>query len=384
MTAPDDEPNLSPMEAAEDYRRQRVESEAKKSGVSTPSPQELADLIGLNRTSLLSSIQALGASPKEAGELLDDYVSAVAAEPDRGSGAEANIQEILGKLLRAVTAIAPDTGRDGVVFGPSGELNLSASERTIPGLDISSISVGYGLPMLCHLTSGLLAHSFATAEGLEADAEGAMARVLKDKVLLNHWQRLILYCAWEGMPPPRAGWSLGISPFFREQYDLLWAMELFVAAHEFTHHAQSHTVSETSAAERDPNIDEEEADVGGYLISRRSTSSAPNPFAQSGAGAAAVLCVLDVIRKAEFALVHGEGEPPPRGDHPATRDRLALMAAVDSIEGDATSRAYRDAFADFFDLLWESLKPLMLAMRASGKLPKRNDDGGDGGGWLPL
>jgi hypothetical protein len=250
-------------------------------------------------------------------------------------------------------------------------------------LDISAISVGYGFNLLCHLASGLLIYSFATSDGFSADAGEALTRVEEDQVLLEHWTRLVAHCAWENMPPPRAGWLLSISRFPQEQHDLLRSMELFAVAHEYTHHALSHTVSDTSAIGRDPNLDEEEADVGGYLISRRLTPLVANPFAHSGTGAAAVLCVLDIIRKAEFALLHGEGEPPPRGDHPPTRERLALLDAVDAQEGDEASKAYRDAFAKFFDLLWEALKPAMLELGASGLLPKRPDGDGDGGSWLP-
>jgi hypothetical protein len=169
---------------------------------------------------------------------------------------------------------------------------------------------------------------------------------------------------------------------------LLRAVELFVVAHEYAHHALGHGRVDSTDHEAENSISQEhDADVVAQTICAvaQQDEIAPNVYAKSGAGAVVILGALDLVRRTNAVLETGEDVCEPRNRHPPFRERIGRIAGVDQFAPVAERGSLaelRGCFCEILEIIWAEVRPLLAALHRDGVRPA--DRKTDVGGWLPL
>jgi hypothetical protein len=282
MGPEDDE--LDPVAAAEDYRRQRQEADAKKSGTKILPLDEYVALLNRHKPLLFGLARRSGATEQEAKTFVAEFLARVISVP-MSDFDEVGVQMILIELVRAVERACAELNlpvRNGIVYGTAHLPGVTAQQKPVHGTGASIVEIGVPFINLCDLLSKLLAHTICTEEGDQitfAMAPDDIRRCLRSQRWLGReWRRVLLHYAVRGRPPP----SLGRAPvgtIIDIRRGLLDHMEVFIVAHEYSHHLLEHSVNEASVLPTSLIQDEYDADTLAHIISIQvfSKVSLPSP-----------------------------------------------------------------------------------------------------------
>ena len=206
-----------------------------------------------------------------------------------------------------------------IVLGIDPKAGVSASLTNVIMTDEGIVSISSFLFRWC----GLIARAFVRTLNLDvwhwsespSDHRQDMQVLLRRPDLVLYWAKIFSSYAITGthLLVPFLPCRPNEVVLFEQ---IAWAMEFFVVAHEFGHHAHDHR-----AADSDLKIQEYEADEFAMKISERLKlepfPSVANPYATTGAAATLMLCSLEILRKFE-----GSEMACPPDTHPSTADRV--------------------------------------------------------------
>ncbi|MFZ5733649.1 MAG: hypothetical protein ACOY4O_13000 [Pseudomonadota bacterium] len=383
--------------AAEDYRRQRQEAEAKKNGIDPVDPALHEQWVANNRALLEQAARAGGASEAEIPEYIDYYLNALKDIPSGSPYDDPHALHIINRIVNEVERICRKHNLpvgDGVVFGVTPTFELHASQ--MPVLETEASILGLSIPffVFCNAITKAMAKTLTyipVGASLQIDNSVASA---EQKLRLNPdvvelWVEIFSEFGANRFPP-------ALSPIISRWQDeaiarkqMMDAVELFAIAHEYGHHSLNHGRVTDSSASSTAFSDEHDADVFGRVICILHNAELPvtNPYLLSGTGAVLILGAMDLVRKANALLETGQDIAKPRKRHPPYIERIKHISAADNI---ATTnqielqelRVRRNAFVDIWELIWSHVRPKIEQMHKDGIRPK--DNKADFGGWLPL
>ncbi|MEH2558567.1 hypothetical protein V1286_006096 [Bradyrhizobium algeriense] len=144
-------------EAAEDYRRQRQNANARKHGDEPVHHQDAYD-----RQVLLEAARRAGANEQEIDAVADHYLRILSAMPQGSAFDYPGAIQILGNLIHRVEAACDNLKipiRGGVVFGNTAGAGPIASQMAVMQTDMSIIEVTLPFLVFCNLVSKALAHT---------------------------------------------------------------------------------------------------------------------------------------------------------------------------------------------------------------------------------
>jgi hypothetical protein len=387
-----DDEMLPPLDAAEDYRQQLLDAAARKSGVSAVGRDELIAWANRN-VELLGRFVRQRAIPGVAvDDLVSEYLEALRQRPDGGPNDDINTLWILSDVLSQVeraAAVLGVPGLDGVAYGAAPEFGLQASQQGVYGTEASIISVTLPFLPFCNMTAKLLAISLIHGEQdgqwrISNDSAQVLANLKASPDLIAAWCKLLAAYAVDGRPPDVMHVDLSGSRGLA-QLLLLRAIEVFVMAHEYGHHALKHGRMESSEDRADIQMQEHEADLFARAISLVADREAevPNMYLRSGVGGVVILGALDLVRRAHATLRTGSDRFEPRDTHPPFEERVAIFGAMDQslpAETQAIFADLRGEFAKIVEGIWQLVLPILQDLHRDGVLVGDDVSESD---WLP-
>lgn len=270
---------------------------------------------------------------------------------------------------------------------------LEAMQQKVMMTDASVVLVTPSLLLLCNRVGKLMARSLKLTSSEESislsfEPQDFLNQCGLDTLLWEDWMTLFYDCAHDPLDPP-AGKIYGLSG---ERY-YLWsmfcrAMELFAVGHEYGHHIAKHSLNgAASSAGEDSTLQHEkecEADMIGTVLSAHAgaDSKVPNVFAMSGAGAIALLTVLEYGRRAHGILQTGIEVESTRDSHPLLEARVAVVrdAVFHCTDGEERELFLSAATwtSELLETVWDRTKIALKMAHKDGLRPKENPSD-----WLP-
>jgi hypothetical protein len=371
------------LEVVEDYRRQRQDATARRSGFDAMEKPEFYQWLDKNRERLIEITLANGTPPELADELVSKYESAVREIQVAGKFDDVNAQLILKGIIKKIEEACRSAGVPigGVVsFGTSPEFGLGASQLAVMQSEASILQITFPLVSFFSQISKLLALSmpYSVENGIIAttcDPNKVITRIRDDRKLLAGWVRTIAAYALHGWPPRGPIITTGDMIVTATRASLLEAMELFVVGHEYGHHVLKHGRIHSSNDDAQRSNFENEADLFARSISMAigSNSSPPNFVAMSGAGAVIALSSIDLVHRSRRMIDSGADKPVTVDDsHPALTDRIKHISVLDKTAPDDYASAFEDirsCYTEIFNQVWSELLPLMGSLHSKGIRP---------------
>jgi hypothetical protein len=378
------------------YRRiQTTEADCRreKFGSETLALDEYVALLGRHKLALLSLARRAGATEQEAETTVAEFMARVISVPVSDFD-EVGVQMILIELVRVVERACAELNlpvRDGIVYGTARSPGVTAQQKPVLGTGASIVEIGAPFIILCDLLSKLLAHTICTEEADQIKfamaPDNIRSRLRSQRWLVREWRRLLLHYAVRDRPPP----SLGRAPvgtILDIRRGLLDGMEVFIIAHEYSHHLLEHSINEASVQPTSLIQGEYDADTLAHIISIQVVpkGSLPSLLFVPSVCAVAILAFLDVIARAREVLRTGTDELPHRQDHPSAKQRLDALNHYDEEHDPAAAEAaanLRQILFDVIEEVWNELRPDFERLRRHG-VRAQHQQGTGPLDWLPF
>jgi hypothetical protein len=385
---------MNERQAAEDYRRQLQEAEARRQGDGTPRRDATLQWTRENRSKLLEIARRSGAADKDIETVADEYVKTLLESPPGSDLDDPGATRILRRIIERIEAACskveiPKGG--GVVYGTSVGTGVVARQLRVFQTEVSIIEATLPFIIFCDLVSKALVHALPEPEINESgahltfDSEQITERLRAEKWILAEWVRILVTYAAFGTPPN----GLGVAPQgprLNMRGQLLDAMEVFAIAHEYGHHALDHGVT-TSANEEISFFEHEHAaDSFARVISLVIGKDENAFFLLSGAGGALILGAIELITRTRTVLTIGQDGLPHSTTHPPVAERIRFMDDADLAhlpkEDAEEFVGVRRSMLDILDAIWAEAKPVMETFFLEGLRPV--DDTKGPSDWLPF
>ncbi|WP_309085913.1 hypothetical protein [Chelativorans sp.] len=389
---------ISDREAAEDYRHQRQEAEARKSGFVPMRDDEVERWLHENQRLIRDIARVNGVPEGDVDDVVLKYRQALRTAPPGSPFDDVNARVILGRILGDIESFCTENEipiRGGIVAGVEPAYGTNIHQANVPTTDVSIIAATIPFIAFCNLVARAMARSLPhrvvpdALPDVSFDPEEVRPYLVSRPSVLYEWSQLLAHYAIFGWPPQH---DLLATPQGWQQVTrirLLRALELFAVAHEFGHHIEGHGVLVSSENRTDMLAEEHEADVFARIVSIGigAADQPPNHFAIAGVGGVVILGALDLVRRAKALLKPGdeESDASHAATHPSFVDRVAAIAEVDQkLPGDWQTAApiMRQCFADVLEIVWELTEPEITRLRDAGKRPHAVSE--TGADWLPV
>jgi hypothetical protein len=281
--------------------------------------------------------------------------------------------------------------RGGVAPGVVWHPGLVPAQQEFSDTGTSLIVIPESTLMLCYFISKLLVKAFSIrAEGdrlaVSFNAKKIVARLRSRAKLRNFAAGFFAYSATGNRRCLRP-----LSNAAGDQrpvgFQLLTAMELFVVAHEYSHHILEHglqgCVSVDGPASELLKAQELQADWHAALITANIGAESRLSFAYDCTGAVAALVGTDLLRRARAVLATGREQPFTSDSHPPLEHRLLIleMLRYDPRVADAVRSSQRN-FHEIMESIWDLILPNIRDFHARGFRPISLAHGGPS--WLPF
>jgi hypothetical protein len=298
----------------------------------------------------------------------------------RTDGTRAGLQDSIDVYSVMLEPICHKLGlplHEGVVSGiawnpASGAAQMSVSESE------SIILIPESIMMLCHFVSKLLALTLpVTVQGkrlaINCNPEAVLSGFRTDSRLQEYAAGAFAYCAtWnkavlKPLPPTKGDQRL-------LWYQLLMGTELFIVAHEYSHHICRHGVTSSlgvdGIADEESKEQELDADFFGAFLSPHVGTENRLMFARTGSAAVVALIAVDMLRRAREVLATGVERIFTSNTHPKLEERLVNIQGVryDPREAQAV-RANQGHFRAIMEGIWHTVLPKLKDMHKLGVRP---------------
>jgi hypothetical protein len=385
---------INERQAAEDYRRQRQEAEARRQGDGTARRDATLQWIRNNRSKVLEIARRSGAADQDLDAVADEYVNRLLELPPGSDfddpGATRILRDIIERIEAACSRVEMPMG-GGVVFGNYAGTGLVARQLRVFQTEVSIIEATLPFIIFCDLVSKAIVHALPEPEINESgvqfsfDSEQIRERLRSEKWILAEWVRILVRYAAFGTPPN----DLGVAPKgprLNMRGHLLDAMEVFAIAHEYGHHALDHGLT-TSANEETAFFEQEHAaDSFARGISLVIGKDENAFFLLSGAGGALILGAIELISRTRAILATGQDGLPHSTTHPPVAERIRFMDDADlehlPKEDAEEFVGVRRSMVDVLNAIWAEAKPVMETFHSEGLRPV--DDATGPSDWLPF
>lgn len=361
--------------AAEDLRRQFQERHAAKPNAVLPDRARILSWNEIHQDRLLKIANSAGLEGAAAIAGVEAYKALLENTKTRTDYDDPSwehlIELLCAKIESACIALKLPL-KSGVVIGVEPTASFQASQYRVPLTDASILSVGAHLFPLCSVVSKAMARSLIYSESDDGpvvcyDPGKVLAKVKSDPVLLRYWTSILFsFATYYG--PQLVPFELQEPHAANARFQILEAMELFVLAHEFGHHISA-SINPKSfpipSGNSENHTEEYRADflAGIILVYLGGDPNPTNLFTGSGAGAALLLSVLDMIDRTRTLLVTGRDSILTSESHPSVKDRIAAFGATDIFVHEAERPMLIDArtcFTKISEEIWQLLRDNML------------------------
>ncbi|MFZ1427402.1 MAG: hypothetical protein WAS21_11575 [Geminicoccaceae bacterium] len=397
----DNEPAVSDYEAAEAYRRDRLEAAARKSGFEPLDRESFLHWLEDNSKLMAEFAAARGLSLQDAKSVMDFYAETIRSgrdiSPYDDPAATLLLEHLISEVENICRSINLPLGA-GVAFGTDVQMGVEASHLAVMQTTASIISVSRPFLPFCSLASKLMSLTLPQENlpddnmQIVFDPNEIDKRLKSNPQLMAGWTLFIASYAITGFPPkPHMKFDLS-GNIGANQLHILRSMELFAIAHEYGHHVLGHGRVASSDQQEGCLAQEFDADLFARSIclavkenpSASEDNSEPNFYAYSGVGAVIILGLLEVVRRASTVLATGSKKFQSRLTHPPYEERIKAIGTIDKfLPPDIQPAALhaRICFEAIIDLLWKAMLPHFESMYAYG-IRIEEDDAGPGS-WLP-
>jgi hypothetical protein len=361
--------------AAEDLRRQFQERHAAQPNAILPDHAAILSWSETRQDLLLQISKSAGLEDADAVAAGEAYKALLANTKPRSEYDDPNWEHLIESLrakVESACAILNLPLKSGVVVGVEPIASFQATQYRVPLTDASILSVGAYLFPLCSVVSKAIARSLLYTETANGpmicyDPDRVLAKIKGDPALKRYWASILFSFA--------TGYGSRLVPFELQEpyasyarFKILEAMELYVIAHEFGHHISASMNPRSfplPSGNNESQAEEYRADflAGIILVYLGGDPNPTNLFAGSGAGAALLLSVLDMIDQTRALLITGRDSISTSESHPSIKDRIAAFGATDMFVHEAERPMLVDAricFTKISEGLWQYLRNDML------------------------
>ncbi len=365
----------SNLAAAEDLRRQIQARDAAKPDAVTIDRAALLSQINARPDRLLQISKSVGLSNTESQAAADEYIRLISETKTRSEHDDPNWErhiETLRTKIEAACATLRLPLKDGVAIGINPVSNFNASQYRVPLTHASIVSLGAHNFHLCSVVSKAIARSLVYTplgheQNVSFDPANILAKIKNDESLTRYWASILISFAILN-DPRLVPFELQAPNEAPTRFQMLEAMELFVVAHEIGHHVTGSAQLRNDPIPPTTNKDHREeyhADLiaGAILVYLGGKPNPINLFAGSGAAPALLLSVFDMIARTRALLSTGQDNIPPSESHPAIRDRISALDALDLFvhkQERPMLADIRTCFVKIAEDLWTYLRPRLL------------------------
>lgn len=269
----------------------------------------------------------------------------------------------------------------GVARGIVESLSIDATLHPAPFSETGVLSLSRGFIVLCSHLSKLLAITLVIDRQEEFirvnfDPQLVQTRFLADSSIGQYWLEVIGMYAFN-VGPVRIRPRIVDEPLTTSiRVPLLVAMEWFTVAHEYGHHIARDGKFETaSVGIAEDSVEKElNADCFGLAMSRLlgNRSEPQNIYAESGAGAVALLKCLECIERARQILDTGKDQLKEATTHPTIEARINAFDSLDSLIPEPFREQFKDmrrCLIEIFSYVWTKLAPVFHSLHEQGLRP---------------
>lgn len=358
------------IDIAEDYRRQRVEAEAKKLNFATMGRAHFVAWVEANRARLLDMARSNGLKDEAALESVEEYLQLVAASPLRSEYDDISGYLVLKAVIDRIENICREESiaiHEGVVFGVFPGFGANAFQLRVPTTDASIIAVSTYFIPFCNQLSKLITKSLPyTPDGGEFrvsnDPAEVRSRLNSEKWLSAYWALSLTHFAVDGSIPQRFNFGNFDVPESVTRIQILDSMDTFAIAHEYGHHIARHGNIVSSQSAADIITSEFEADLFARGITMRfgDLGDLPNLYATSGSGAVILLGAAELVDRVTRIIFVDNDSQSKTKTHLSLDERIINFAKLDeniSPDMQATFRDMRGCFREIIEVIWREVEP---------------------------
>jgi hypothetical protein len=382
-------------DAAEDYRRQRQAAAAKITGYKPMSLGELLSWADDDKETILKMARGAGPAKDDDEKVFEAYKQSLLSTAPGSPFDDVTARAIVEPIIGEIEGVCDQHGfatHAGVVYGTDPMSGLNIGQRAVMATDASIIEVSSHFLSFANTLAKLMSRTIPYRQ-IDGDTvhilrttEGVRDVLMRDVDLVHDWSEALASFAATGVQPVGAQ-ALLIDAQNAIRTLLLRAIEVFAIGHEYGHHSLRHgVVSSSTGSTEQALLEEFHADLfaRGCSMAIGQREDEENFYAVSGAGGVLILGSLELIRRTNALLETGRDEPPPIRHHPPFLDRVANLAALDDkLHEDNRGSAVelRQFIVEALEVVWEFVKPIVMAYHRSGIRPKHNAL--ESSGWLP-
>lgn len=254
----------------------------------------------------------------------------------RTDGTSSGFQGLLQNYCDMITQTCAKLNlpvRGGVVPGVVWHPALSPAQLELSDKDTSFIVIPNSTMMLCYFIGKLLVKAFSIRIendrlAVSFDAKKTLARIRSRTKLRKFAAGFIAYCA-TGNPHCLRPLSNASGDQRPVAYQLLTAIELFVVAHEYSHHILEHGLkgcaSVNGLASELSKEQELQADWHAALITANIGAECRLSFAYNCTAGVIALIGSDLLNRARSLLATGKERPVKSDSHPPLEHRLLML-----------------------------------------------------------